>query len=174
MDARLRETVGPARGPFAQTRGPSWKVPVSLIALLPFLAAAPAYAEDTWTTVRTGVELLHRTTADPHDIWAARIDLSQENIALHASSDTPGVERAVDTRTFAQNTGAVVAINTDWSDGSTPVGLAISDGFLWNAHIPNNSVGGQWGFVGCTLEKDCTVDQEAPLDVAWWLALIHI
>ena len=43
----LRRSVRP------DTR-PSWKVCVSLIALLPFLAAAPAYAEDTWTTVRPG------------------------------------------------------------------------------------------------------------------------
>ncbi len=130
--------------------------------------APVALGADTWTSVRTGVDLLHRTTATPQDIWAARIDLSQSNIALHASADRSGVERAVNTRTFARNVGAVVAINTDWSNGSTPVGLAISDGWQWHDHIPDDGVGGHWGYVGCTLEKDCTIDRERPLDVAWW------
>jgi hypothetical protein len=35
-----------------------------------------ALAGDTWTPIRNGVDYLHRTTAEPQDIYAVRIDLT--------------------------------------------------------------------------------------------------
>jgi hypothetical protein len=124
-------------------------------------------AADTWRNVRPGIDLLHRTTAQPQDIWAARIDLSLPNIGLHASADNEG-ERGVNTSTFARSTNSLVAINTDWSDGRTPVGLAISDGNRWHSHFRNADIGGHWGYIGCTADKRCTIAREQRLGVAWW------
>lgn len=131
------------------------------------LLITAALAGDTWTNIRPGVDYLHRTTSDPQDIYATRIDLSLPNVALHASADNSS-ERGVNTRTFADAVGALVAINTDWSNGYTPVGLAISDGAQWHGHIPDNTLGGHWGVVGCTIQKDCSLFVELPLDTAWW------
>ncbi len=127
-----------------------------------------ANATDTWSTIRTGVDYLHRVEAGTQDIYAARIDLTQANIGLHASNDDIGTERHVTTSTFASNADVLVAINGDWSDGTTPVGLAISDGWLWHDHIPDDTVGGEWGYFACTATKTCTIDTEQPLDTAWW------
>lgn len=132
------------------------------------LSASLALAADTWTNVRTGVDYLHRTTGDPLDIYAVRVDLTVPNVGLHASADASGTERGVTGTTFARNADALVSINADWSDGSTPVGLAISDGSLWHSHIPDNTVGGSWGFFACTATKECTIASELPLDQAWW------
>lgn len=132
--------------------------------------SAPAQATDTWTTPHTGIELLHRKTSEPIELWAARVDLSLPNIALHASANRSGVERKVNTKTFAANVGATLAINGDWSDGSTPVGLAISEGDKWHNHIPDDDLGSTWGYIGCTIGKQCTMGVEQPLDVAWWFS----
>lgn len=129
-----------------------------------------ALAGDTWTPIRSGVDYLHRTTSEPQDIFAVRVDLNVPNVGLHASADLDGVERRVNTSTFAQNTNVLVAINADWSDGGTPVGLAMSDGSLWHSHIPDNTVGGQWGYFACTATKTCTITAELPLDQAWWFS----
>lgn len=142
-----------------------------MTALLPALLATLAHAGDTWTTIRPGIDHLHRTTSEPQDIYAVRVDLSQPNIGLHASADSDGVERHVTTPTFARNADVLVAINGDWSDGNTPVGLAISDGMKWHDHIVDDTVGGEWGFLACTPQKECTLDAELPLDQAWWFAM---
>ncbi len=135
------------------------------------LLCAAAFAGDTWSSVAPGVDWLRRTTSSPsQQISAARVDLSEPRVSLHASADRAGVERAVNTLRFAQAVGATVAINTDWSDGSWPVGLAISGGVLWNEHIQTDAVGNHWGFLGCTVGKACTLDRERPLDDAWWFA----
>lgn len=132
--------------------------------------APVAQAADSWTAIRPGVDLLHRTTSGPQDIQAARIDLSRANIGLHASSSERGVERGVSTSTFARNADVLVAINADWSDGVTPVGLAISDGVQWHSHIVDDTLGSRWGFFGCTATKSCSIGTEQPLDSAWWFA----
>ncbi len=124
-------------------------------------------AVDRHRAVRPGIDLLHRTTDQPQDIWAARIDLTVPNIGIHASADN-AQERHVTTPTFARNTDAVVAINADWSDSRTPVGLAIADGTRWHNHIPDNTVGGQWGYFACKADKTCTLGWELPTDAAWW------
>lgn len=135
------------------------------------LLCAAALAGDTWTSVAPGVDWLRRTTTGPsQQISAARVDLSDPRIALHASADLPGVERAVNTLQFARAVDATVAINADWSDGSNPVGLSISGGTMWKSHIRTDAVGGHWGFFACTVGKVCTLDREQPLDVAWWFA----
>ncbi len=89
---------------------------------LPLLAAAlglwaaPAGATDT-------------CGGTPQDVHAVRIDLSRGDVGLRASMNAPGSERGVGTDTFAANVGALVAIDGDWSNGFTPVGLAIGNGF---------------------------------------------
>jgi hypothetical protein len=141
-----------------------------MLALLALTFVQSAQATDTWTTPHAGLDLLHRTTAEPWDIWAARIDLSLPTVQLHASSDEIGVERKVNTKTFAVNTGATLAINSDWSDGTTPVGLAISNGAQWHDHIHDDTLGGTWGYVACTITKQCSLGVELPLDSAWWFS----
>ena len=136
--------------------------------LLPLLLAPTAsHALDRERDVRPGIHLLHRTTDEPQDFWVARIDLSVPNIGLHASADSAG-ERGVNTLAFSRSADAIVAINTDWSDGRTPVGLAISDGARWHDHFRNPDIGGHWGYFGCTAGKACTFGWEERLGVAWW------
>lgn len=140
-----------------------------LCALLLLLAPAAA-AQDHWTAIRPGVDLLHRMAPGPQEIWAARVDLSVPLVGLHVSADVAS-ERGVDTLRFARSVDALVAINGDWSDGRTPVGLTISDGRQWHDHIRTPDVGARWGFVGCTADKRCTIGWERPLQEAWWFAM---
>ncbi len=127
-------------------------------------------AEDTWTTVRPGVEWLHRVTggAVPQDIHAVRVDLTLPNVGIRASMDEAGAERGVRTSTFAEDVGALVAINADWSDGFTPIGLAIGNGWLWHDHYDDPNIGGQWGFFACDVWNGCDADRLPPLSEAWW------
>ena len=164
--APVLSLLQPARhpSPEAAVRPRAWL----LLALAGLSAASPAAATDTWTAVQPGVDLLHRTASGPQDIHAVRINTSLPNIALRASANVRSAERGVNTQTFARSVGALVAINTDWSDGVTPVGLAMSGGVRWHNHIPDSRLGGHWGFVGCPLHKRCTLDREQPTDVAWW------
>lgn len=128
--------------------------------MLPLLALlGPALATDTTLTIASGVTYLHRTTSDPQDIYAVRVDLSLENVAVRASAPDYGVEQHVTTSEFAENVGALVAINGDWSDATTPVGLAIGEGWLWNEHYDG------WGFFACDIMKNC---EATALTGAWW------
>ncbi len=145
---------------------PRWHRCTWLAAAL--LAAPAAHAGDTWTNIRPGVDYLHRTTSGPQDIYAARIDLTVPNVGIHASADAMGTERHVTTPTFASSADVLVAINGDWSDATTPVGLAISDGAQWHDHIHDDSLGSTWGYFACTATKTCTIGVEQALDVAWW------
>jgi hypothetical protein len=142
---------------------------------LPLLAAAlglwaaPAGATDTWTAVRPGVDWLHRVTGGgtPQDVHAVRIDLSRGDVGLRASMNAPGSERGVGTDTFAANVGALVAIDGDWSNGFTPVGLAIGNGFLWHDHYSNPNIGSRWGTFGCDVWNRCTMEALPPLPDLW-------
>ncbi len=141
------------------------------LTLATLLTLAPtASATDTWTSVRTGIDWLHRSTSGgtPQDIQAVRIDLTQDAVGLRASMDISGSERRVTTSTFAQNVGAVVAINGDWSDGSTPVGLAIGNGWKWHDHFDDASIGATWSYFGCDVFNGCTIEALEPLSTAWW------
>lgn len=128
--------------------------PLLALALLPL-----ALAGDTTSTVRSGVTYLHRTTSEPQDIYAVRVDISLENVAIRASQPDYDVEQHVTTSEFAENVGALVAINGDWSDTATPVGLAIGQGWLWNDHYDG------WGFFACDILKNC---EATALSGAWW------
>ncbi|MCB9538089.1 MAG: phosphodiester glycosidase family protein [Myxococcales bacterium] len=133
------------------------------VGVLLLLGGAPALAADTWTAIRPGVDRLHRTGGG-QDIWALRVNLASPNVGLRVTADVAG-ERGVNTLTFARNTGVLAAINGDWSDGRTPVGLAISDGNLWHRHIQSPH---GWGYFACTVDSRCVIDQAPPLDEAWW------
>lgn len=165
-NAPLLSTAAPA--PLPSPAPAARRARGAALATAYLFAAGPAAAADTWTAVQPGVDLLRRTATGPQLIHAARIDTSRPNIALRASANVRGAERGVNTQTFARSVGALVAINTDWSDGVTPVGLAMSGGLRWHDHIPDSRLGGHWGYVGCPLNKRCTLDREQPTDVAWW------
>lgn len=137
-------------------RLPMSRCPLSLLLTACLLWVSPALAVDTWTEVRPGVDLLHRTVAGgtPQDIHAVRIDLTRPEISLRASMDIPGRERAVTTSTFATNVGAIAAINGDWSDGSTPFGLAIGNGFQWSDQAEPH----EWGVFGCDVFNQCGIE----------------
>jgi exopolysaccharide biosynthesis protein len=123
-----------------------------------------AGATDYDREVRPGITSFKRITGGsrPQNIYAVRVDLSSPNIGLHASADVRGTEWYVDTLTFAENVDAIAAINGDWScttcSGSSylhPLGLAIEDGAMWNDHISTDAIGNHWGYIGCTIGKQC-------------------
>ncbi|MFH1467985.1 MAG: phosphodiester glycosidase family protein [Pseudomonadota bacterium] len=136
------------------------------------LAALAAHATDTWTNVAPGVDWLHRSLggSTPQDIQAARIDLTRETVGLRASMDASGSERHVPNSTFARSVGALVAINGDWSDGTTPVGLAIGNGWQWHDHFDNPAIGGSWGSFACDVFNRCAIESLPRLSEAWWFA----
>lgn len=127
--------------------------------------SGPASATDNWSAVRPGVDWLHRTTGGgtPQDVHAVRIDLSMGEVGMRASMNAPGTERGVGTDTFAASVGALVAIGGDWSNGYTPVGLAIGNGFLWHDHYSNPNIGSRWGTFGCDVWNQCTIEALTPL-----------
>ena len=130
--------------------------------------ATVARATDTWSTVRDGVDYLHRVDPTPWDIHAVRVDLTSPAISLRASKDEYDVERHVVNSTFAQDVGALVAINGDWSDTVTPVGLAIGDGQRWHEHYDDPAISGTWGVFGCDAFNGCDIQSLPPASQAWW------
>ncbi|MEN9785210.1 MAG: hypothetical protein RLZZ299_474 [Pseudomonadota bacterium] len=137
------------------------------------LVAVPAHATDTWTNVRPGIDYLYRELGPPKPqrIHAVRVDLSDPRIGIHASADLRGQEWAVNTLAFARNTDAIVAINGDWAyiEGTgdaylRPASLAISEGNLWSPHWPYANTVESWGYVACTLDKQCTLSFAPTLD----------
>ncbi|MBM4293172.1 MAG: phosphodiester glycosidase family protein, partial [Deltaproteobacteria bacterium] len=151
------------------SRPPLAALALLALSLLPRLSA-PARAEDTWTNLRPGVDLLHRVTGGgtPQDIWAVKVDLERPEVSLRASMDERGTERAVVNSTFARDVGALAAINGDWSNGVTPVGLAIGNGFLWKQHYNNRDTGSRWGFFGCDVFNNCELDALPVRDEVPW------
>ena len=143
-----------------------------------FLLSAMAHlalATDYEREVRAGVTSFKRlTTGDrPQNVYAVRADLSSPNVGLRASADERGVEWYTDTLSFAEEVGAVAAINGDWScttcsgnDYLHPLGLAISGGALWNDHIETDAIGSRWGYLACTVDKHCDLTNAAPLSDA--------
>ena len=136
------------------------------------LLVSVALSADYEREVREGITSFKRFTdgARPQNVYAVRVDLSVPNIGLHASTDTRGTEWYTDTLSFAEEVGAVAAINGDWScttcSGSNylhPLGLAISGGAVWNDHIQTDAIGNTWGYLACSIDKRCDLDQSAPL-----------
>lgn len=126
---------------------------VTLLALV-----ASALATDTWTNIAPGVDYLDRVTTDPLHIHAARVDLSLPNIAVRA---TKGDEAGQTTADFQADVGSLVTLNADWSDGYTPVGLAIGDGWMWHDPVEN------WSYFACDIFKNCGFDETAPVEWYW-------
>lgn len=109
--------------------------------LLFFLLVAPAAARDVWTDPHPGIRLLHRTTAGPHRMFAAVIDLTRPGIRVRA---TRTEDRQAATSRFARDYEVHVAINGDFYSGDrTPVGLAVGDGAQW----PGTRDTGTEGFI---------------------------
>jgi uncharacterized protein (TIGR03382 family) len=138
-------------------------------------AVLPALAADSQRDLRPGVTYFERTTtgARPQHVHAVGVDLRVPNVGLHASKDVRGSEWDVNTLTFANNTQSLAAINGDWScipqsacgaDFHRPMGLAISGGQMWNPHRPTEDIGATWGYIGCTLGKQCDLEVARPLD----------
>lgn len=140
------------------------------IGLLFLVVPIRADAADTWVTVRPGVDWLHRTTGGsvPQDLHAVRIDLFSPQIGVRASANEAGAERGVRTSVFAEDSDVLVAVNGDWSNGFTPVSLAIGNGDRWHDHYNDPSISGDWGYVGCDVWNACTIDALPPLGTAWW------
>ena len=96
------------------------------------LAPGLAVAGDTWTEVRPGIDLLHRTT-DTQDYHVVLVDLTRPELSLRATSVGENGQR---TSSFAAAVGAVVAINGDLWDADNwsayePLGLAVGAGWKW-------------------------------------------
>jgi hypothetical protein len=142
--------------------------------------AAPAHAsDDSDREVRPGITSFKRLiegtrTVRAQNIYAVRVDLTVPNVGLYASADAREDEWAVDTLDFAQNVGAIAAINGDWSCNDRtaclgnnylkPLGLAISDGVKWRSHRPTDDIGSRWGYFACTIDKRCDLTRARPLN----------
>jgi hypothetical protein len=113
-----------------------------------------AKAGDVWTELRSGIDHLHRTTAEPQDYHVILIDLSRPEIWLRATG--PG-ENGQRTSSFAAATGALIAINGDLWDANNwaayePLGLAVGDGWKWRDDTD------VWSFFACDPTKRCEFD----------------
>lgn len=122
------------------------------------MLTATALASDTWTNIAPGVDYLERVTEDPLHVYAARVDLSLPNIAVRA---TKAEEAGQTTAGFQADVGSLVTINGDWSDGYTPVGLAIGDGWMWHAPVEN------WSYFACDIFKNCEFDETPEVEWSW-------
>lgn len=145
------------------------RVIVSLVAACIVLTLGPTtgHADDTWTAIRPGVDLLYRTTTAParQQIHAVRVDLTRPEVSIRASRDALRSERGVTTSTFARSVGALAAINADWTSGSTPIGVAVGDGAQWSEqHEPHG-----WGVFGCDIFNRCdAMILPARADAGWF------
>ena len=144
----------------------------TLRTMLLLAAMSAAFGADYEREVRDGITSFKRFTDGdrPQNVYAVRVDLSVPNIGLHASADRRGDEWYTDTLSFAEEVGAVAAINGDWScttcsgdDYLAPLGLAISGGAVWNDHIQTDAIGNYWGYLACTFDKRCDLGRAAPL-----------
>lgn len=104
------------------------------------LAAAPAVADDVWTTPYPGVRLLRRETSRPVALWAALIDSCAPGVRFRVTAPTEGPRT---TSSFGRLVGAQLAINGDFADHD--FGLNVGDGRAWPSpdtdHSGNFSVG---------------------------------
>ena len=116
-------------------------------------------AADSWSEPYPGVRLLKRTTSEPQVIWAAEIDLSHEELYLRATTEA---EKGQTVTSWANSTGAVVAINGDWFSGSTPRGLAMGQGSQWGEDLWDHS------FIACTAEQLCEIDFSGAEQEVYW------
>lgn len=118
-----------------------------------------------WSEPMPGVRLLEFTAAGPHHVYVVEIDLSRPEFQLRTTRPD---ERGQTVSAFAQNAGALVAINGDFFEYGSyqPWGLAAGEGQHWAGTADNPS----WLFLACDALKHCTIDQDgraAPLDPRW-------
>jgi hypothetical protein len=121
--------------------------------LLIALSSSPSLAGDSWKTVASGIEHLHRTTAN-QDYHVLLVDLSRPEIWLRATGPGQNAQR---TSSFASAVGATVAINGDLWDANNwsayePLGLAVGDGWQWRNDTKD------WSFLACDVSKNCWYD----------------
>lgn len=103
------------------------------------LAAAPgaAGAQDTWTSPFTGVQHLHRRTAN-QNIHLLKVDLCAPGVSIRATAVS---ERGRTVPSFAAATGVDAAVNGDFFDGSYGTdGISAHAGQVWG--------GSDHGYVG--------------------------
>ncbi|MFO0609994.1 MAG: phosphodiester glycosidase family protein [Polyangiales bacterium] len=104
------------------------------------LAAAPAAADDVWTTPFPGVRLLRRTTARPTVTWVAVVDSCAPGVRFRVTAPDQGMRT---TSSFGRAVGAQLAVNGDFFDHD--FGLNVGDGRRWpqpdTDHSGNFSVG---------------------------------
>jgi hypothetical protein len=92
------------------------------------LAPCVSRADDRWSSPHAGVAVLHRR-ARGIDVRAVVADVCTPGLRVRA---TRPEERGRTTSSYAELTGATVAINGDfYDDGFAPVGLALGDGARW-------------------------------------------
>ncbi len=123
-----------------------WGLWVVVAGLVGFVGEAAA--QDTWSTPAEGVSYLVRTAPGPLRMHAAVVDLTRDDLYIRA---TRPEERGRTVTSFAQHTGAVVAINGDWfGSGFQPVGLAVGQGAHWEGTADEG-----WAFIACNVEREC-------------------
>jgi uncharacterized protein (TIGR03382 family) len=111
----------------------------------------PLAAADQWSEPAPGVSLLLRTADGPLRMHATVVDLSHDDLYIRA---TRPEQRGQTVSAFAQQVGAVVAINGDWfASGYQPQGLAVGQGVHWEG-----TADAGWSLIGCTVERDCVYD----------------
>ncbi len=134
------------------------------------VTAVRAQATDTWSDPQPGIRYLHRSTSEPKEIHALKVDLSHPAIFLRA---TQSDERGRTTTSFSDLVGAAAAINGDFynTDGSyDPVGLAIGEGVQWTDGADSSGR----SFLACSASNDCSIDLSGTAvspDPNWWSAV---
>jgi hypothetical protein len=118
-----------------------------------------------WSEPMPGVRYLEFTAAGPHHVHVVEIDLSRPEFQLRTTRPD---ERGQTVSNFAQNIGALVAINGDFFEYGSyqPWGLAAGQGQHWAGTADEPS----WLFLACDALKHCTIDQDgraAGMDPNW-------
>jgi uncharacterized protein (TIGR03382 family) len=125
------------------------------------LASVSVSAQDQWSEPALGVSYLLRTAPGPLRMHAAVVDLTRDDLYIRA---TRPEERGATTTAFAQQVGAVVAINGDWfGSGFQPVGLAVGQGAHWEGTADQG-----WAFIACTVERDCVFGDHPVNQELYW------
>ena len=146
---------------------------ITVLIVLNLAHTQRAYAQqgeegEDWIQVRPGIE---RNRAEIFGLVAHTIlvDLTRPELKIRVARQTDGTG-FMTTDAWAQEVGAIVAINGDWSDvggargAEHPLGLSIGDGVHW----PNTVDLDHWRFMACTVEKLCFFDHEDQAQELHW------
>ena len=130
------------------------------LALIP----APAHAQD-WRDVVPGVELLERSTPEPQQIHALRVDLGRPEISLIA---TRPADKGTTVSQFAQSYGVAAAINGNYSNdvARQATGLAIGDGEVWGGLHSHPAPGGSVSLLLGRGDNQAAMEEVADLNAA--------